>query len=480
MVLHMDLQMWCVRQAMHVKVRTVWVVWSMLCLAGLRVTLYATEWRQLDLPPPSNTALILGRHAPAQLEPQVVSSSMLHGVSTAFSMQRGPCDLDALCVVEAALALVQAQGALDPCSLTLATSGAARPISSTPGSEAHAGLWGLARSARAEAQLPVLCVDMPIANVVQPSLSCIEPEALVGPYIQLVPRLARAPITFHGPIRLNFHSRGAISSLYVESQPALSRPDVKQAQVTMAVRCVGLNFRDVLNVLGEYPGDPGPPGSDAAGVVCDAAISAYCRIGDDVFGIGQSVLASFSRAAPQLLALKPASLSFEQACTLPVSWSTTHTAVEKARLRCGQHLLIHAAAGGTGLKATEYAQWLGSGLLGSASRPHKHRTLRFAGVRRLCSSRNAQAFTFGVSRLLCRRRAHAALNSLSLDFISTSFAFISESGALEEIGKRSVWSLHRHTVSAPVVAYSVIAFDTDTSANVPRVHGVLQLLTCLT
>ena len=35
----------------------------------------------------------------------------------------------------------------------------------------------------------------------------------------------------------------------------------------VAVRAVGLNFRDVLNVLGMYPGDPGPPGADCAGVV---------------------------------------------------------------------------------------------------------------------------------------------------------------------------------------------------------------------
>lgn len=33
----------------------------------------------------------------------------------------------------------------------------------------------------------------------------------------------------------------------------------------VAVRAVGLNFRDVLNVLGMYPGDPGDPGSDFAG-----------------------------------------------------------------------------------------------------------------------------------------------------------------------------------------------------------------------
>ncbi len=38
-------------------------------------------------------------------------------------------------------------------------------------------------------------------------------------------------------------------------------------EVAVAVKAVGLNFRDVLNVLGMYPGDPGAPGSDCAGVV---------------------------------------------------------------------------------------------------------------------------------------------------------------------------------------------------------------------
>lgn len=37
--------------------------------------------------------------------------------------------------------------------------------------------------------------------------------------------------------------------------------------VQVAVRAVGLNFRDVLNCLGMYPGDPGPPGGDCAGTV---------------------------------------------------------------------------------------------------------------------------------------------------------------------------------------------------------------------
>ena len=37
----------------------------------------------------------------------------------------------------------------------------------------------------------------------------------------------------------------------------------------MAVRAVGLNFRDVLNILGMYPGNPGPPGGDCSGIVSE-------------------------------------------------------------------------------------------------------------------------------------------------------------------------------------------------------------------
>ena len=47
------------------------------------------------------------------------------------------------------------------------------------------------------------------------------------------------------------------------------------AQVLLSVRAVALNFRDVLNVLGMYPGDPGEPGGDVAGIV--AAVGSAVR-----------------------------------------------------------------------------------------------------------------------------------------------------------------------------------------------------------
>lgn len=45
-------------------------------------------------------------------------------------------------------------------------------------------------------------------------------------------------------------------------------------EVALRVTAVGLNFRDVLNVLGMYPGDPGNPGGDVAGVVTASGAAA--------------------------------------------------------------------------------------------------------------------------------------------------------------------------------------------------------------
>ena len=101
-----------------------------------------------------------------------------------------------------------------------------------------------------------------------PSLS--EPEAVLRERKTFAPRLTTATPSSDGLVRLHFHARGAISNLFLEPLPAM--PPCGDAEVLLRVRAVGLNFRDVLNVLGEYPGDPGPPGGDAAGMVREASL----------------------------------------------------------------------------------------------------------------------------------------------------------------------------------------------------------------
>jgi SAM-dependent methyltransferase len=124
---------------------------------------------------------------------------------------------------------------------------------------------------------------------------------------------------------------------------------------------------------------------------------------------------------------------------------------------------LHAAAGGVGLAAAEYAHWLRLTVIGSAGAPRKHRLLRSSGVAQLSTSRNAQAGTLGVLGLLAGARAHAVLNSLSSEFISFSSAALGEGGQLEEIGKRSVWSVGR--AAAAGVTHKVLDMAKDIGNN---------------
>ena len=70
------------------------------------------------------------------------------------------------------------------------------------------------------------------------------------------------PTSHAGPFQLVPRPRGHLTSLRARPVPATRTLAPHEAQV--AVAAVGLNFRDVLNVLGMYPGDPGPPGADSA------------------------------------------------------------------------------------------------------------------------------------------------------------------------------------------------------------------------
>ena len=402
------------------------------------------------------------------------SASRVHvcewgAVEMAAATQRAPAAKLPLCVLEVALALAQSQ------AMTTAVVGVRLLTSGVQRSHwwEHAGLWGLARSARAEALVPLQCLGGEAATASARGTSHSEPELALHRHALQAPRLQTSPALLLGFVRLHFSARGAISNLFLESQPALPPPG--EGEVLLRVRAVGLNFRDVLNVLGEYPGDPGPPGADASGMVLEASSSLH-RVGDAAFGLGHAPLASTALASAACLVRQVDSLAFEQACTLPITWSTSHVAVERAQLCAGRSIITQAAAGGVGLKAVEYAQWLQAACIGTAGQPHKHVPLRGLGVDALCSSRSAVGFAWGLACLVSGGRAHAVLNSLSRDFIATSFAVVGEGGAFEEIGKRGIWSPACHLASGSATLYSAIALDVDIAYHPAWMHCTLSLL----
>ncbi|HET7573518.1 MAG TPA: zinc-binding dehydrogenase, partial [Solirubrobacterales bacterium] len=175
----------------------------------------------------------------------------------------------------------------------------------------------------------------------------------------------------------------------------LERPDppVGPGEVRIAVRAAGINFADTMARLGLYPDAPKPPcvmGYEVAGTVesVGEGVSDHA-VGDRVvagtrFG-GQAELVTVP--AEQALPL-PDRLSFEQGAAFPVNYGTAYAAlIIMGSLREGDRVLIHAAAGGVGIAATQIARNAGAEIFGTAS-PSKHEAIRAQGVKHPIDYRN--------------------------------------------------------------------------------------------
>jgi NADPH:quinone reductase-like Zn-dependent oxidoreductase len=175
---------------------------------------------------------------------------------------------------------------------------------------------------------------------------------------------------------------GGYDVLQVQERPD---PPVGPGEVRIAVKASGINFADTMARVGLYPDAPKPPcvlGYEVAGEVESVGESVSDRkVGDRViagtrFG-GQAELVTVP--AGQVLPLADG-LSFEQGAAIPVNYGTAYAAlIVMGSLRKGDRVLIHAAAGGVGISATQIARNAGAEIFGTAS-PSKHEAIRAQGV----------------------------------------------------------------------------------------------------
>jgi NADPH:quinone reductase-like Zn-dependent oxidoreductase len=185
----------------------------------------------------------------------------------------------------------------------------------------------------------------------------------------------------------------------------LDRPDPTPGagEVRIAVRAAGLNFADTMARVGLYPAAPKPPcvlGYEVAGEVES--------IGEGVSGlsVGQRVMAGTQFGGQAELAVArardvmpmPENVSFEQGAAFPVNYGTAYAGlVIMGSLREGDRVLIHAAAGGVGIAATQIARNVGAEVFGTASAA-KHDAIKAQGVDHAIDYR-AQDFKAEVRRL---------------------------------------------------------------------------------
>jgi NADPH:quinone reductase-like Zn-dependent oxidoreductase len=175
---------------------------------------------------------------------------------------------------------------------------------------------------------------------------------------------------------------GGPEVLRVEERPD---PPVGPGEVRIAVRAAGINFADTMARVGLYPDAPKTPcvlGYEVAGEVESVGEGVDApRVGDRVFAGtkfgGQAELVSVP--ADQVFPL-PEALSFEQGAAIVVNYTTAYAAlIVMGSLREGDRVLIHAAAGGVGIAATQIARNVGAEILGTAS-ASKHDAIREQGV----------------------------------------------------------------------------------------------------
>jgi NADPH:quinone reductase-like Zn-dependent oxidoreductase len=167
----------------------------------------------------------------------------------------------------------------------------------------------------------------------------------------------------------------------------LERPDpaVGPGQVRIAVKAAGVNFSDLLARVGMYPDAPKPPcviGYEVAGDVES--------VGDGVDGVkpGDRVIAGTRFGGQAELAVTdagnvfplPDGWSYEKGAAVPVVYVTAYAGlIRYGNVLAGERVLVHAAAGGVGIAATQIGKHLGAELHGTAS-ASKHDAIRGFGI----------------------------------------------------------------------------------------------------
>jgi NADPH:quinone reductase-like Zn-dependent oxidoreductase len=228
---------------------------------------------------------------------------------------------------------------------------------------------------------------------------------------------------------------GGPEVLQVQERPD---PVVGPGQLRIAVRAAGINFADTLARVGLYPDAPKTPcvlgyevageveslGEGVTGFELGARVVAGTRFG------GQAELVSVDAA--QVLPL-PDRLSFEQGAAFPVNYGTAYAAlVLMGGMRKGDRVLIHAAAGGVGISATQIARNAGAEIFGTSS-PGKHEAIRAQGVAHAIDYRS-QDFEAEVMRITAGEGVDLIMDALGPTSFRKDYRLLRSGGRMVMYG----------------------------------------------
>jgi NADPH:quinone reductase-like Zn-dependent oxidoreductase/acyl carrier protein len=246
-------------------------------------------------------------------------------------------------------------------------------------------------------------------------------------------------------------------------------------EVQIRVRATGLNFRDVLIVLGMYPDPDAPIGGECAGEVIEVGEGVEgLAVGDRVMAMDPGAFGTLTNAPAELTVRIPDEVSFEEAASIPSAFVTVMYALRQlAGLKAGERVLIHAAAGGVGQAAVQLAQVVGAEIIATAGSPEKRAYLRDQGIEHVADSRSLE-FVAAVREATGGEGVDVVLNSLADEFVTESFSLLKPGGRFVELGKRGILSPEQAAERRPDVAYHVVDLAAGTAQDPSAVGELLE------
>ncbi len=359
---------------------------------------------------------------------------------------------------------------------------------------AQSAIWGMARVIAWE-HPQLACVRMDLDPAVPEDENRVLLDEITEPdsegqiayrgSVRYAPRLVGASDQRPGMLgipdgqsfALKLTKYGVLDNLTVNST---ERRAPQSEEIEIAVLATGLNFRDVLRALGmlqEYEKEIGIESEEDVtfGFECAGRVVAIgpdvkgFAVGDDVIALSLGSMASHVTVDAKYAVRKPETMSFEEAATIPLAFLTAHYGLNRlAKMKRGDKVLIHAAAGGVGQAAVALAQSVGAEVYATAS-PGKWDFLRSLGIEHIMNSRTLD-FSDQVLSATDGRGVDVVLNALNGDFIPKTLATLAENGRFVEIGKIDIWSEDQMSVERDDVAY----FPFDLGEEEQKQPGLIQ------
>ena len=278
--------------------------------------------------------------------------------------------------------------------------------------------------------VPRLVEDSELQTHLTGSTTSSQPQVELQPFLQN-DRVLRLEVSVPGLLdSLRFVEDGSSSQLLAANQ------------LKMSPCAFGVNFRDVMISLGQLE-DSSLFSSEHSGIVTEVGtdLQNQYTVGDRICAWGGNAYASSVRVSGLAAHIIPEDMSFETAASVPIVYATAYYAlVHLARIRKGETVLIHSAAGGVGQAAIMLAKHLGAVVFVTVGNDGKKALLMNnyqIPEDHIFSSRQT-TFVDSIRRLTGGKGVDVALNSIAGEGLHETCGCVAKMGRFIEIGKRDI------------------------------------------